>query len=43
MGRHEVGFQDNTAKIPQFEDNGCRMEAHFLINKVISAWLTVKG
>ncbi|XP_060563221.1 endoplasmic reticulum-Golgi intermediate compartment protein 1-like isoform X2 [Ruditapes philippinarum] len=34
MGRHEVGFQDNTEKIPQNEDNGCRMETHFLINKV---------
>lgn len=34
MGRHEVGFQDNTEKIPQNDDNGCRMETHFLINKV---------
>ncbi|XP_052772517.1 endoplasmic reticulum-Golgi intermediate compartment protein 1-like isoform X3 [Mya arenaria] len=34
MGRHEVGFQDNTEKIPQNEDNGCRMETSFLINKV---------
>ncbi|XP_052228357.1 endoplasmic reticulum-Golgi intermediate compartment protein 1-like isoform X2 [Dreissena polymorpha] len=34
MGRHEVGFQDNTEKIPMYDDNGCRMETHFLINKV---------
>ncbi|XP_053406768.1 endoplasmic reticulum-Golgi intermediate compartment protein 1-like isoform X2 [Mercenaria mercenaria] len=34
MGRHEVGFQDNTEKIPQNDDTGCRMETHFLINKV---------
>lgn len=41
MGRHEVGFQDNTQK---FEVNGgCRMESHFLINKVMiidqASWL----
>lgn len=35
MGRHEVGFQDNTVKVPQ-EGGGCRFESHFLINKVIS-------
>ncbi|PVD30609.1 hypothetical protein C0Q70_09882 [Pomacea canaliculata] len=33
MGRHEVGFQDNTVKVPQ-EGGGCRFESHFLINKV---------
>jgi hypothetical protein len=34
MGRHEVGFQDNTQKFEINEGNGCRMESHFLINKV---------
>ena len=34
MGRHEVGFQDNTQKIDLNEGNGCRMESHFVINKV---------
>lgn len=33
MGRHEVGFKDNTIKVP-FGDAGCRFESHFLINKV---------
>ncbi|KAK7496259.1 hypothetical protein BaRGS_00012424 [Batillaria attramentaria] len=33
MGRHEVGFKDNTVKVPT-GDNGCRFESHFLINKV---------
>ncbi|KAH3789841.1 hypothetical protein DPMN_168030 [Dreissena polymorpha] len=39
MGRHEVGFQDNTEKIPMYDDNGCRMETHFLINKVMLIFL----
>lgn len=34
MGRHEVGFQDNTQKFEVNVGNGCRMESHFLINKV---------
>ena len=34
MGRHEVGFKDNTQKFPESDGNGCRMESHFLINKV---------
>lgn len=34
MGRHEVGFQDNTQKFEVSGGNGCRMESHFLINKV---------
>lgn len=34
MGRHEVGFKDNTQKFPENDDQGCRMESHFLINKV---------
>ena len=34
MGRHEVGFKDNTQKFPENDDTGCRMESHFLINKV---------
>ncbi|KAK6174231.1 hypothetical protein SNE40_017550 [Patella caerulea] len=33
MGRHEVGFRDNTVKVPVGE-GGCRFESHFLINKV---------
>lgn len=33
MGRHEVGFKDNTVKTP-YGDHGCRFESHFLINKV---------
>ena len=33
MGRHEVGFKDNTVKTP-VGDEGCRFESHFLINKV---------
>lgn len=35
MGRHEVGFQDNTQKFEVNGGNGCRMESHFLINKVM--------
>lgn len=34
MGRHEVGFRDNTYKEPLNEGKGCRFESHFLINKV---------
>jgi len=34
MGRHEVGFRDNTHKEPLNGDKGCRFESHFLINKV---------
>ncbi|KAL4231854.1 Endoplasmic reticulum-Golgi intermediate compartment protein 1 [Mactra antiquata] len=34
MGRHEVGFKDNTQKFPIDDEEGCRMETHFLINKV---------
>ncbi|XP_062591964.1 endoplasmic reticulum-Golgi intermediate compartment protein 1-like [Saccostrea cucullata] len=34
MGRHEVGFQDNTQKFDVNGGTGCRMESHFLINKV---------
>lgn len=33
MGRHEVGFKDNTLKVP-YEEHGCRFESNFLINKV---------
>lgn len=43
MGRHEVGFQDNTQKFEVNGGNGCRMESHFLINKVMiidqASWL----
>ena len=34
MGRHEVGFKDNTIKQELNAGNGCRMESHFTINKV---------
>ncbi|RUS83408.1 hypothetical protein EGW08_008829 [Elysia chlorotica] len=34
MGRHEVGFRDNTIKEAINEEKGCRFESHFLINKV---------
>lgn len=34
MGRHEVGFQDNTQKVELNEGKGCRMESHFVVNKV---------
>jgi hypothetical protein len=34
MGRHEVGFQGDIAKIPVNDDSGCRMEAKFSIKKV---------
>ncbi|KAK3095302.1 hypothetical protein FSP39_012977, partial [Pinctada imbricata] len=34
MGRHEVGFQDNTQKEEINEGAGCRFESHFMINKV---------
>jgi len=34
MGRHEVGFKDNTLKVPLNEEAGCRFESHFEINKV---------
>ena len=33
MGRHEVGFVENTRKMPVGE-SGCLFEANFLINKV---------
>eukprot|EP00096_Caligus_rogercresseyi_P009569 TRINITY_DN326_c0_g1_i4.p1 TRINITY_DN326_c0_g1~~TRINITY_DN326_c0_g1_i4.p1 ORF type:complete len:291 (-),score=99.04 TRINITY_DN326_c0_g1_i4:457-1329(-) len=34
MGRHEVGFVENTAKTPIYDGAGCLFEAHFHINKV---------
>ncbi|KAH9500921.1 Endoplasmic reticulum-Golgi intermediate compartment protein 1 [Bulinus truncatus] len=34
MGRHEVGFRDNTHKESVNDAKGCRFESHFLINKV---------
>lgn len=33
LGRHEVGFVENTVKTPIGED-GCMFEANFLVNKV---------
>jgi len=34
MGRHEVGFMENTVKEEINEGNGCRFEGHFMVNKV---------
>jgi hypothetical protein len=34
LGRHEVGFIDNTKKIPENNGQGCRINASFLINRV---------
>lgn len=34
MGRHEVGFVENTVKTPIMEGEGCLFEARFHINKV---------
>lgn len=34
LGRHEVGFIENTEKIP-VGDGGCRFKATFKINKVL--------
>ena len=33
MGRHEVGFVENTVKTP-IGDDGCLFEARFHINKI---------
>ena len=35
LGRHEVGFVDNTEKEPINDNLGCRFKADFKINKVI--------
>ena len=36
MGRHEVGFVENTVKTPLgLEGEGCLFEARFHINKVM--------
>ncbi|CAF4016492.1 unnamed protein product, partial [Rotaria sp. Silwood2] len=34
LGRHEVGFHDNTMKIPENDDKGCRINATFKIARV---------
>lgn len=34
LGRHEVGFIDNTFKIPENDGAGCRLNASFKINRV---------
>ncbi|CAG0891053.1 unnamed protein product [Darwinula stevensoni] len=34
MGRHEVGFVENTVKVPIADGKGCLFEASFFINKV---------
>jgi len=36
MGRHEVGFVENTVKTPISNGEGCLFEARFKINKVLS-------
>jgi hypothetical protein len=36
MGRHEVGFVENTVKTPISNGDGCLFEARFKINKVRS-------
>lgn len=33
MGRHEVGFVENTEKMPLFDGKGCRFQGKFQINK----------
>ena len=41
MGRHEVGFVENTVKTPLGKDSeGCLFEARFHINKVEEFLLT---
>jgi hypothetical protein len=34
LGRHEVGFIDNTLKTPENNGVGCRINASFKINRV---------
>ncbi|KAI3380973.1 hypothetical protein SNEBB_010345 [Seison nebaliae] len=34
LGRHEVGYHGNSYVFPVNNDKGCRMEAHFSVNKV---------
>lgn len=34
LGRHEVGFHENTFKIPENNGAGCRINASFSINRV---------
>lgn len=34
LGRHEVGFHDNTLKIPDNNGLGCRINASFTIARV---------
>ena len=34
LGRHEVGFIDNTLKTPENNGAGCRINASFKINRV---------
>ena len=34
LGRHEVGFIDNTLKTPENNGAGCRINAQFKINRV---------
>jgi hypothetical protein len=34
LGRHEVGFIDNTLKLPENDGAGCRINASFTINRV---------
>ena len=42
LGRHEVGFVDNTDKQPVGNDGeGCRFKANFKINKVYAVCVQI--
>ena len=41
LGRHEVGFVENTDKIPLNDGAGCRFKAEFKINKVRDSSLII--
>merc|ERR1712050_53542 len=34
QGRHEVGYMENTVKLPINEDKGCLFSGEFYVNKV---------
>ena len=38
LGRHDVGFVENTDKFPLNNNEGCRFEARFQVNKVGPEW-----
>ena len=41
LGRHEVGFVDNTDKVPINNNEGCRFKATFKINKVRKRYVSI--